>query len=305
MHFRRKTAALFLALALAALSACGKAADPPALRVGVMYSSDIIPLAVIKDRKMDEKHGFILDMQVFSSAKDRDAALQAGELDGVFTDFVGMCIYRNAGMDIRITGMTDGDYLLLAGTDAGIGTLASARGASIAISENTLIEYALDYLLEANGYDQAYLKKEIVPRIPDRLELLRSGGVSLCLLPEPFATIAKNDGAVLLGSAGGAGLFPAVSAFSGDSLSQKGPTVGNFYAAYDEAVDFTNNTPVSELEDVIIHGAGFPEELAGKIELPKFRKNALPEAEELKKAIDWAAAKGLCDSALSPQDLLG
>lgn len=304
MRIGKKTAALLLILLLTVFAACGKTAEKPILRVGVMYSSDIIPLALMKDRRMDAAYGFTLDMQVFASAKDRDAALQAGELDGVFTDLVGMCIYHKAGMDMRITGVTDGDYLLLANPMAGIHNLDDAAGASVAISENTQIEYALDYILDKNGYGADYLKKEVVPRIPDRLELLRSGSVSICLLPEPFAALAQNEGAVLLGSANSAGLFPAVSAFSGQALSLKKGVLANFRAAYDQAVEVINHTPVLELEEVVIQGAGFPEELTGKIQLPKFRKTALPETAELQKAIDWAVAKGLCDSTLTPNDLL-
>lgn len=302
MDFLKRTAALFLVLCAVFLTACGKKAEN-ALRIGVMYSADIIPLALAKDRGLDEKHGFTLDMRVFSSARDRDAALQAGELDGVFTDLVGICLYREAGLDLKITGMTDGDYLLLAGKDSGIRTLEEAAGASIAISENTLIEYALDAILAANGYDADYLKKETVPRIPDRLELLRTGKIPLCLLPEPFSAIARKDGAVPLGSANGIGLYPAVSAFSGEALARS-ETIAAFYRAYDEAVELLNNSPVSAFEDVVIRDAGFPEELAGKISLPHFRKNALPTIAEVQKAIDWSAAKGLCDPALSPADLL-
>lgn len=44
----------------------------------------------------------------------------------MFTDFIGACIYQNAGLDVKITGMTDGDYLLLAGPDSGVTTLADA-----------------------------------------------------------------------------------------------------------------------------------------------------------------------------------
>lgn len=303
MMLLKRAAALLLAFCTLLFAACGKSAEKPVLRIGVMYSSDIIPLALAKDRGLDEKNGFSLDMRVFSAARDRDAALQAGELDGIFTDFIGVCIYHQAGIDVKITGMTDGDYLLLAGKNSGIQTLEEAAGASIAISENTLIEYALDAILTANGYRPDYLKKEIVPRIPDRLELLRAGKIPLCLLPEPFSTMAQNDGAVTLGSANGIGLYPAVSAFSGEALARP-QTITAFYHAYDEAADLLNSSPVSSFEDVIIQGAGFPEALAGGISLPYFRKSALPAAEEVQKAIDWSAAKGLCDPTLSPADLL-
>ncbi|NCB63062.1 MAG: metal ABC transporter substrate-binding protein [Clostridia bacterium] len=302
----KKLVSLVLALTVIfPLASCAPAPkETPTLRLGVMYSTDIVPLAVLKDQKLDEKSGFILDMQVFQSAKDRDAALQAGELDGVFTDYIGVCIYQNAGLDVKITGVTDGDYLFVTGADSGIATLADARGASIAISENTLIEYSLDYILAQNGESPDYVKKEVVPKIPDRLEMLRTGNIDLGLLPDPFATLALGSGATKLGSANDAGLYPAVMGFLSSAISEKSDTLKMFYAAYREAVDYVNSTPIADFEAVAIAGAGFPEELKGQITLPSFRKDTLPTGEDLQSAIDWAAAKGLCADTLKPDDLL-
>lgn len=205
----------------------GKAKTPvdTTVHLGVMYSSDIVPLTIITEQGLDKKYGIQLDMQVFSSAKDRDAALQAGKLDGVFTDFIGLCMYQNAGLDVKAAGCTDGDYVLLAGKDTGITSLEDAAGKSIAISENTLIEYSLDYILNNAGLEDTYLDKQVVPRIPDRLEMLRNGKVDLVLLPEPFSTLAIKDGAVVLGSANTDGLYPAVSAFTKNSIEEKSDTI--------------------------------------------------------------------------------
>lgn len=288
-------------------------AELPEVHMGVMYSADIIPLAVMKEQKLDEKHGFLLNMEVFSSAKDRDAAFQAGELDGVFTDYVGVCMYQNAGLDVKITGCTDGDYRLVAGagidTGAGAGTGAGAdtgaEGNTVAISENTLIEYTLDYLMEKQGYREGVLQKEVVPRIPDRVELLAAGQVDMALLPEPFATLAVQDGGMVLESANENGLYPAVSGFLQTAIEDKREALLAYYEAYDEAVDYVNNTAVEELEDIIIKEAGFPESLRGSIELPVYRKNTLPKTQELSHAIAWSAKKGLCEESLTPEDLLG
>lgn len=296
--------ALALVLALPLVSCTAQPKETPTLRLGVMYSTDIVPLAVLKDQKLDEKAGFTLDMQVFQSAKDRDAALQAGELDGVFTDYIGVCIYQNAGLDVKITGVTDGDYQFVAGADSGIATLADAKGASIAISENTLIEYTLDYILAQGGEEPTYVNKEVVPKIPDRLEMLRTGNIDLGLLPDPFATLALSSGAVKLGSANDYGLYPAVMGFLSSTISEKSDALGMFYAAYSDAVDYVNSTPIVDFEAVAIAGAGFPQELKGQITLPVFRKDTLPTDGDLQAAIDWAAAKGLCERTLTPGDLL-
>ncbi|WP_415067010.1 ABC transporter substrate-binding protein [Lacrimispora sp.] len=306
---KKKIVSLLLCGAAAALlGGCAGTAKAPVdttVHLGVMYSSDIVPLTIIAEQGLDKENGFQLDMQVFSSAKDRDAALQAGELDGVFTDFIGLCMYQNAGLDVKATGCTDGDYALLAGKDTGIASLEDAAGKSIAISENTLIEYSLDYILNSAGLEDTYVTKQVVPRIPDRLEMLRSGNVDLVLLPEPFSTLAIKDGAVVLGSANTAGLYPAVSAFTKKAIDEKSSTIKAMYQAYDEAVEYLNNTPLSEYEATIIKGAGYPQELAGTIKLPVYRKNELPKAADLQAAVEWASKKGLCKPDLKPEQLIG
>lgn len=298
---------LLCTAAAAALGGCGGKSKPQAdtaVHIGVMYSSDIVPLTIITDQGLDKKHNFQLDMEVFSSAKDRDAAFQAGKLDGVFTDIIGLAMYQNAGLDVKATGSTDGDYVLLAGKDTGITSLDEAAGKSVAISENTLIEYSLDYILKNAGFDNTYLDKQVVPRIPDRLEMLRNGKIDLVLLPEPLSYLAIKDGAAVLGSANTDGLYPAVSAFTKTAIDEKSETLKALYQAYDEAVDYLNNTPLEEYEAAIIKDAGYPEELAGNTRLPVYRKNELPKAEVLKEAIGWAAEKGLCSPDLKPEDMI-
>lgn len=295
----------FICLALLSLNmqACGSRKENDGMEIlhlGTMYSTDIIPLAVMTADKLDQKYGFTLDMQVFSSSTERDAALQAGELDGVFTDYIGMCIYENAGLSVKITGVTDGNYELLAGPESGISTLTQARGHTAAISENTLIEYALDYILNENGHAPGYLKKVIVPRIPERLLMLQSGEVDLCLLPEPFSTLAIEEGAVSLGSANDCGLYPAVSAFTSSSLDQKKAAIHNFYLAYGEAADILNEGSYEEYEDQIMNAAGYPDNLSGRIRLPLFRASCLPDTVDLKNAIEWSAGKQLCEPSLNP-----
>lgn len=279
-------------------------AEKPVIRLGMMSSSDVIPFALINENKLSDKYGFTLDLQVFTSSKDRDAAFQAGEIDGVLTDYVGVCMYRNAGFDVKMTGITDGDYLLVAGKDTGITDISQIKGKSIAISQNTLIEYVLDRILGKNGMQPSDVKKEIVPRIPDRLELLRNKKIDLGLLPEPFATLALDDGAAQLGSANTIGLYPAVSAFSRKALDEKNQAIRNLYKAYQEAVDYMNRTDLSKYESTVIKAVGYPDEMNGKIKLKPFRKSELPPEADVKDAVRWASEKELCKADLSYADMV-
>jgi NitT/TauT family transport system substrate-binding protein len=273
--------------------------EKPVIRIGMMSSSDVIPYVLINENKLSDKYNFELDLQVFTNAKDRDAALQAGELDGVLTDYIGVCMYQNAGFDVKITGITDGDYILMAGKDTGITDISQVKGKSIAISEKTLIEYTLDNILEKNGLKDTDVAKEIVPRIPDRLELLRNEKIDLGLMPEPFATLALNDGAVELGTANEYGLYPAVSAFSKTALDSKNEAIRNLYQAYNETVDYMNHTDIRQYEETVINAVGYPKEMMGEITVKPFRESKLPPEEDVKAAVLWASEKGLCKPTLT------
>lgn len=310
MKFKKKIRLVSMLIAmLLVFTGCGPkketiSEEKTLIRIGMMSSSDVIPYVLINENGLAEKYNFELQLEVFTSAKDRDAAFQAGELDGVLTDYIGVCMYQNADFDVRITGITDGDYILVAGKNAGITDISEITGKSIAISENTLIDYTLDNILQNNNLASTEVVKEIVPRIPDRLELLRNDKIDLGLLPEPFATLALNDGAIKLGSANEYGLYPAVSAFSKTSLDEKSEAIRNLYKAYNEAVNYMNITDISEYEKTVIKAVGYPDEMLGQIEVKSFRTSALPSKEEVEAAISWASNKGLCSETLTYDQLV-
>ena len=62
------------------------------LSFGAMSSIDIVPIVIAKEKGYFEEEGLELDFQLFTAAKDRDAALQAGELYGVIAEEIAMSI---------------------------------------------------------------------------------------------------------------------------------------------------------------------------------------------------------------------
>lgn len=274
-----------------------------AITIGLMPSVDAIPLILADNNGYYNDQGIKVDFQVFKSAKDRDAAFQAGSLDGIIGDQVAICLYQNAGFDVKAVSRTDCDFMLIAGKDSGIKTINDLVGKSIAISEKTVIEYTLDQMLAKASIDINSITKTAIPAIPTRLEMLRNNKVSAALLPEPFATLAIKDGGILLGKASDMGLNPTVLAFTQKSLDDKGNEIAKLLNAYDKAVDYANNTPISDYEDIVINTVGYPEEMKGQIVLPKFHKSSLPSDEELQQTIDWANSINLLQKQISPQML--
>lgn len=293
-----------LASSLISCSASGSAEKSKSLTFGLMPSVDAVPFIIADEKGYFKEQGVDVKLEVFKSAKDRDAAFQAGSLDGIIGDEVAVCLYQNADFDVKITGITDGDFMLVAGKNSGIKTIADLKGKSAAISEKTVIEYTLDKVLEKNGLKPEDITSSAVPDISTRLEMLRNNKIDAALLPEPFSTLALNDGGTLLGSANKEGMYPSVSAFTQQSIDNKANSIKSFYKAYNEAVDYINSTPISEYEASVIKTVGYPEDMKGKITLPKFRKNVLPSDESLNDAIEWTKDKGLLKKTLVPKDLI-
>ena len=299
--------ALVTTLMGATLISCSKKEkeeDKTTLTIGVMSSIDAVPMFIAKEKDYYKKEGVNVDIQVFKNSKDRDAALQAGTLDGVICDEVAVNLYQNANFDVKITGATDGNFVLIAGAKSNIKSYGDLKGKSVAISEKTCMEYTLDKLLEKNSIDISAVNKTAVPAIPTRYEMLKEGKIDAALLPEPFSTLALNDGGVKLGSAVDANIFSSVSAFTQKAIDSKSKEIKNFYKAYNDAVKYINSTPISEYEKTVIDTVGYPKEMAGKIVLPKYRENVLPDNKDLETVIKWVEDKGLSKKNLKPSDLV-
>lgn len=287
------------------LAGCGKetAAQKP-LTIGLMASVDAIPIILAEQQGLFEKEKVQVKYEIFKSAKDRDAAYQSGNLDGIIGDQVAVCLYQNAGFDLKIASSTTCDHLLIAGKDSGVKSMKDIGGKTVAISENTVIEYTLDKMLEAQNMDPKSIVKTAIPAIPARVEMLTNNKVDLALLPEPFASLAIKDGGVVLGKASEMGLYPSVIAFSQEAITNKKEEINLFFKAYNAAIDFTNTNPIATYEDIVIDDIGFPKEMKGQIVLPAFEKSGLPPEGELQDAIDWVNANQLGDKKLTPKDLV-
>lgn len=274
------------------------------LTIGMIGSVDVVPFVIAEEMEYFDKAGVNVELEIFTSAKDRDAALQAGVLDGIICDEVAITMYQNSGLDMKITGVTDGAFTLVTGPNSSIQTIEGLVGKKIAISEKTSIEFSFDKLVEQNGMVDTDVIKEVVPALPARLEMLRNGQVDAALLPDPFASVMKGEGANVLGQMDPSNMYISVIAFRQDMIEQKEELIKRFYTGYNEAADYLNSTNITEYEDLVMEVVGYPEDMKGNIILPTFRKNTLPTAEELQQVIDWSKAKGLLEIELTPGQML-
>ena len=260
------------------------------LNFGAMGSIDTIPFVIAQENGYFEEEGIKVNLELFNAAKDRDAALQAGQLDGVLADETAIAIYQNSDMDMQITGATNGYWTLVATEQSN--------------SENTMIEYLADDITTLNGIAAEDFEKVAIPAMPARLEALRNNQIDAAILPAPFNETAIADGAVEIETIHNTDIMISVTAFLNSVIEQYPQAIQGFYNAYNKAVDYINSTDISEYEDAVIKTVGYSEETRGNIILPKFKHNYLPDVEKVQKVFDWATAKGLLTKDITAKDVL-
>lgn len=309
MKLKKIIAIAMTAVMTASMVACGSKkeevqTEKTKLTVGVMGSIDAVPLVIAKENGYFEEEGVDLDLQIFKAAKDRDAALQSGELDGVLCDETAISIYQNSDIDMKITGTTNGSWTLVAGKDSGITSLSDLKGKKVGISKNTMIEYLADDIALSNGLEVSDIEKVAIPAMPARLEALKNNQIDAAILPAPFNDTAVADGGVEITKIYNKDKMISVTAFLQEVIDKDANAIKGFYNAYNKAIEFINSNDISEYEDIIISTVGYSEDMRGNIVLPEFKTNYLPAEENVQNVLDWSKEKGLLTKDITAEDVM-
>lgn len=280
----------------------GKNSGP--LSIGILPDVDSIPLVIAKQNGYFEKEGVTVTVERFKSALDRDSALQSGKIDGAVSDMLAAAFAAEGGFEVKMTSKTDGSYKMLAGKDAGIRGFADIQGKDVAISKNTIIEFATDAMLAANNVDPEKINKVVIPQIPVRLEMLQNGKVHAATLPEPLATVAVKNGAAVINSTDQLGINPGVLLFTKSAVTAKSAQIKAFYKAYNRAVEYLEKEDMSKYIDLLIKEAGFPEAVKDSLVLPAYAKARQPSEDDFASVIKWLKDKDLIKKTYRYEDLV-
>ncbi|MDI6619427.1 MAG: MetQ/NlpA family ABC transporter substrate-binding protein [Clostridiales bacterium] len=284
--------------------ACSKSMKKTgSLSIGVLPDVDSIPLIIARQQGYFKEEGVSINIEQFKSAKERDSAFQAGKLDGAVSDVLAEAFAKDGGFDVKITSMTNGSYKLLVNKNAGIGSIRDLKDRSIAISSNTIIEYATDMMVKEGGLAVSDVRKTPIAEIPVRLEMLQNGKIDAATLPDPLATVALKNGAILLGSTDKLNINPGVLIFTSKSIGSKEKEIDAFYRAYNRAVEYLKSQPKSSYMDAIIKESGFPEDVKSTIVLPNYTKASLVSKKDTADVLAWLKDKDLIKNNYGYKDL--
>jgi putative 4-hydroxybenzoate polyprenyltransferase len=273
------------------------------LRVGIMPDADSLPFMVARDEGFFAAEGVSVELVNFQSPQERDAAIQAGQLDGSISDLLASAFFAAGGFDFKITSLTDGRYGIVGSAALGIGKLGDLRGKRVGLSTNTIIQYTVDAQLEAVGIPADAYEAVSIPRMPLRLEMIRNGQIEAVSLPEPLLTAAVGQGGVLLSTTDDTGIDAGVLLFSKKTLDRRFDEVSGFYRAYYRAAQKIN-AGVDDYRDYLVEKAAFPAEVGKAYRFVHYRRPGLPGTDQIERALGWLKARNLLNADIKAEDLI-
>lgn len=297
-----------LALGLLTLVGCSSgstsSSERSRLKIGAMPSVDYLPFAVANELGIYDSLGLDLEIERFYSPMDRDIALQTGSLDATISDFTSIMIQHAKGLPIRLGMQCDGAFFLIAGSGRDFTTTDSLRGKQIALSSNTVIEYATDLLLLQHDIKRDDITKVEVQKIPVRLEMLRSGQIDAAILPQPFAQIAMNAGLKPVPNVLGAGSPDSQItglAVTEEVVSSKARAWALLIEGYKIAVERIHSFSGEEWAALLTQELG-----AEATSVPKMQYTSAlyPELSTLEQVAAWLKGKGLIPDTYQPDSLI-
>lgn len=278
-----------------------QSAEDKTLKMGLLPVLDVLPFYVAQDKGYFGTEGIQVELVPVKSAQERDALLQAEEIDGVLTDLQGVALFNRETPQLKIVTKARKAYpdfphfRIIAAPGLEVNGPNDLANVPVGISQNTIIEYLNDRLLTAWGLPADQIAIEEVSAIPVRFELLMAGQLKAALLPDPLGQAAIASGASLIVDDT---QFPeysqSVLVFRTDSLSSKPETVRAFLRAWNMAVADINQNP-NAYRDVLVENTRVPPIVEGTYNVPKFPEGEITSEAEWNDVIEWAQGKGLLD----------
>ena len=271
----------------------GSQSDNVVINIGVMPDVESIPFLIAQKNGYYEQEGVKVNIEHFSSAKDRDSALQSGKLDGVITDMAAVLFANEGGIKLRMISRNDGDITLTGGEDSGINSVAELKGKDIGLSTNTIMEYTTDRMLEAAGLKPSDVNKIAIPPLPTRLEMLQGGKVTAAILPEPMSGLAIENGALILSSTAELKNKAGAIAFMESTIFEYPEKISAVFRAYDKAVEYLHTETAENYIDFIIEEQSFPAAIKDSLVLPEYHKAESPSEAIFNDVVLWMQEKEL------------
>lgn len=298
-----------IAIALLLFSALSCKEESKKIRIGILPVIDTLPLVIAESEGFFTKEGLNVELVVFNSALERDAAFTAGTLDGAFGDLINFFLMVKNGIDTKLvcesyhTSEKSIMFGLLASPVSSIKNVNDIKNEQIAISRGSIIDFFLDQIILSKNISPDKINKLEVKAIPVRYQMLISGSVKLALLPEPLVSKAIKDGAKLIAEDKGLDTTATVIMFKNDFLKKNNPQIEKFLKAYNNSVRTINSNP-EKFKNVMVSKLRLPADIEDSYKAPVFNEAALPAEKDVMLVYSWMKKNNMISIPVEYQKLI-
>ncbi|MBO8167647.1 MAG: ABC transporter substrate-binding protein [Thermoanaerobacteraceae bacterium] len=300
---------LITAMVMTGCSSTEEVKEP--VKIGLLPIEDSLPLYIAEAENLFAKNNVDVELVAFNSARERDMALQSGDIDGEVADVLAAALLEKSGIDVSIISLTlgatpgEGRFALLTSPNSGLRSPEQLKNVTVGISENTIIEYVLDQLLQLHGIPIEDVNKEAIPRIPERLQLLLSDKIDAALLPDPLASLAEAKGAhvILDDTKVAENISQVVLLFSKETIAKNEEAIARILAAYNDAVQMFNTNP-NKYQELFIEKARVPKDIQDTYRPPVFSQAQVPRKADIDRLLQWMQDKELIGQELTYEQLV-
>ncbi|HUX19949.1 MAG TPA: ABC transporter substrate-binding protein, partial [Spirochaetia bacterium] len=160
-----------------------------------------------------------------------------------------------------------------------------------------IVNYVSERMLETLKADPSKIDLVPVLNLPSRIQMLLADKLQAAVIPEPYATMARMQGAHLIADTRILPSTPGVLLFTGKAIAEKTPAIRAFYRAYNEAAARVNADP-NAYRSIIVAGGDFPPAVTNDLVIPHFAKATLPSEAVVQDVGAWMVSKHMIPEAV-------
>jgi NitT/TauT family transport system substrate-binding protein len=309
---RKFSFVLVIVLLVAAIAPVHAAPQPreTTLKMGLLPILDVLPFYVADQAGYFADEGLNVELVPVSSALERDQLTLAGQIDGVLNDLVSTGIFNQDQARLQIVAMSRRAYpgspqfRILAAPNSGITTPEDLKGVEIGISENSVIHYIAQRILEHEGLNASDLAFRAEPNIAVRFQLLMEGTLKAACLPDPMGQAAIQGGAILIAddtSLVDTEFSQSVLSFRTEIVQKEPDAVKAFLRAWMHAADDINANP-DAYRDLWLEKTSVPDSVKDTYVLPPFPTYEITQPLAWDDTMQWLVDQKIVDNAASYED---
>ena len=290
--FKRIGLALLLMIMIILAGCTPEPVEKVSLKIGSLPRIFDLIAYVAQQEGLFEEQDIVVEIVPFRSTIEMNSALLAGELDGIIQDIFGAVNLNKESEAVKLVGWSamPRQVEIVSSPISDVTCLADLKGKEIATATSTIMEYALDRLLVANGLTPDDILKVNVPVMPLRAEMVSQGKVPAAILTPPLSdVIILSGGKVLANDVGEPFAGPGLI-FSTEALNNKSDGIGKCIQAWQKSVDLINANP-EKYQGLLNTVAFVPESV--NLDVPTFPQLGLPTEAEVVSVVNWFIDNGL------------